>query len=120
MRSKDQHIKHCQYIDRPGMSYSERDHYSKVYGVNRTSILCELPHFDVTQQLPQDLMQVLLEGVFHIHVNEILIYLVDRISFMTLADINRRIMAHPYAYFEEKPAPLRCLDPHGNQSGIIF
>lgn len=120
MRSKDQHIKHCQYIDRLGMSDSERDHYSKVYGVNRTSILCDLPHFDVTQQLPQDLMHVLLEGVFHIHVNEILIYLVDRISFMTLADINRRIMAHPYAYFEEKPGPLRSLDPHGNQSGIML
>ena len=118
MRSKDQHIKHCQYIDLPGMSYSERDHYSKVYGVNRTSILCELPHLDVTH-LPQDLMHVLLEGVFHIHVNEILIYLVDRISFMTLADINRQIMAHPYAYFE-KPVTLRCLDPHGNQSGILF
>ena len=93
MRSKDQHIKHA-------LSNSEREHNSKVYGVNRTSILCDLPHFDVTQHLPQDLMHILLEGVFH-HVNEILIYLVDRISFMTLADINRRIMAHPYAYFAQ-------------------
>ena len=87
-----------------------------MYGVNRTSILCDLPHSDVTQQLPQDLMQ---EGVFHVHVNEILIYLVDRISFLTLADINRRIMAHPYPYFEEKPGPLRSLDPHGNQSDML-
>ena len=91
------------------MSDSERDYYSKVYSVNRTSILCDLPHFDVTRQLPQDLMHVLLEGVFH---NEILIYLVERISFMTLTDINRRI--NPYVYFEEKPGPLRSLHPHGN------
>ena len=120
MRNKHQHIQHCQCIDQPGISESERDHYSKVYGVNRTSILCELPYFDVTEQLPQDLMHVLLEGVFHVHVNELLKYLVDALSFVTLANINHRIMSHPYAYFEEKPAPLRNLDPHGNQSGTVL
>ena len=119
IRNKDLHKQHCDYLDHPGMSESEKDHYSKVYGVNRTSILCQVPHFNVTEQLPQDLMHVLLEGVFHIHVNELLKYLVDTLSFMTLAEINHRIMSHPYAYFEEKPAPLRNLDPHGNQSGII-
>ena len=118
MRNKHHHTKHCQCIDQPGISDSERDHYSKVYGVNRTSILCELPNFDVTEQLPQDLMHVLLEGVFPIHVNQLLKYLVDAISFVTLDKINCRIMSHPYAYFEEKPAHLRSLDPHGNQSGI--
>lgn len=120
IRNKDLHKQHCDYLDHPGMSESEKDHYSKVYGVNRTSILCEVPHFNVTEQLPQDLMHVLLEGVFHIHVNELLKYLVDTLSFMTLAEINHRIMSHPYAYFEEKPAPLRNLDPHGNQSGICM
>ena len=88
-----------------------------MYGVNHTSILCELPNFDVTEQLPQDLMHVLFEGVFHVHVREILMYLIERLSIVTLVDINSRIAAHPYAYFEEKPAPLTSLDPHGNQSG---
>ena len=119
MRSKSQHIKHCHYIERPGMSESERDHYSKVYGVNR-SILCDLPQFDVTQQLPQDLMHVLLEGVFHVHVHELLKYLVEAISYTTLANINSRIATHPYAYFEEKPAPLKSLDPYGSQSGKLM
>ena len=85
------------------MSESERDHY-KVYGVNHTSILYEVPHFNVTEQLPQDLTHVQLEGAFDIHVNELFKYLV---SFMTLAEINHQIMSHPYyAYFEEKPAPF--------------
>lgn len=62
-RNIHQHIQHCAYIDQPGISKAERQHYSKVYGVNRRSILCDLPSFNVTQQLPQDLMHVLFEGV---------------------------------------------------------
>ena len=69
------------------------------------------------QQLPQDLMHVLLEGVFRVHVNELLKYLVEAISYTTLANINHRIMTYPYAYFEEKSGPLKNLDPYGSQSG---
>ena len=51
---------------------------------------------------------------------ELLKYLVEGLSFMrmTLADINSRILSYPYAYFEEKPAPLTTFDTHGSQSGI--
>lgn len=48
IRTKQGHIEQCEYIDQPGISDSERVHYSKVYGINRTSILCDLPDFDVT------------------------------------------------------------------------
>ena len=41
MRNKDQHKQHCNYLDHLAMS--ERDHYFKVYGVNRTSIVNEVP-----------------------------------------------------------------------------
>ena len=44
----------------------------------------------------------------------------DALSFVTLADINHHIISHPYAYFEEKLAPLRNLDPYGNQSGTVL
>lgn len=64
MRRKEQHIKHCEYIVMPGISSSERSHYSKVYGINRLTVLLKLPDFDVAQQLPQDIMHVLLEGIF--------------------------------------------------------
>ena len=42
MRTKQDHVKHCEYITRPGTSNFERLHFSKVYGVNRASILMEL------------------------------------------------------------------------------
>ena len=45
MRSKSQHIKHCHYIEGQEISQSERKHYSKAYGVNRRSILCDLSQF---------------------------------------------------------------------------
>jgi len=55
-------------------------HYSKVYGINRTSILFNLPDFDLTQQLPQDLMQVLLEGIFPLRMEQLLDYVVQILS----------------------------------------
>ena len=35
------------------------------YGLTTRSSLCQLPTFDVTQQLPQDIMQNLLNSIFH-------------------------------------------------------
>lgn len=120
MRTKQGHIEQCEYIDQPGISDSEPVHYSKVYGINRTSILCDLPDFDVTQQLPQDLMHVLLEGIFPPHMEQLLDYVVQTLSVVTLADINSRLMTFPYVYFEEKPAPLNGLELEGSQSGSSF
>jgi len=80
LRTKQRHIEQCGYIDRPGISNSERVHYSKVYGINRTSILFDLPDFDLTQQLPQDLMRVLLEGIFPVHMEQLLYYVVQILS----------------------------------------
>lgn len=54
---------HCARIEDPTSSKSERDHYSLCYGVNRESKLALLEPFDVTKQLPQDVMHVLLEGI---------------------------------------------------------
>ena len=77
MRTKQDHVKHCEYITRPGTSNSERLHFSKVYSVNRASILMELADFDITRQLPRDLMHVLLEGVFPYHMKQLLRYVID-------------------------------------------
>lgn len=62
MRSKDEHARHCAYTDRRDTRDAEKEHYSKVYGINYTSALCDIPYFDVTQQLSQDVMHLLLEG----------------------------------------------------------
>ena len=117
MRTKEEHIKQCGYIERPGISASERCHYSKVYGVNRSSILLQLPH---TQQLPQDIMHVLLEGIFPLHVEQLFDYIINVASLLSLDQINSRLLAFPYAYFNEKPSPIHRLCIKGTQSGKKF
>lgn len=78
----------------------------------------ELAEFDVTQQLPQDLMHVILEGIFPMHIQQLLEYIVDVSAHMTLAQINSRIAAYPYAYFNDKPSPITGFNVQGTQSGI--
>ena len=77
LRTLQLHLTQCSYVERPGISSEEKQHFSKVYGVNRKSILCDLPDFDITTQLPQDIMHVLFEGLFHLQVRLFLNYLID-------------------------------------------
>ena len=89
-----------------------------MYGINRSASIIELPDFDVTQQLPQDIMHVLLEGIFPLHMEQLLEYVVEIAGLMTLDEINSRIAAFSYVYFNEKPASLSGFNLQGTQSGI--
>ena len=115
LRTKEEYNKRCE--SRDSISEAEKTHYSKVYGINQKSILNELPGFDVTQQLPQDLMHVLLEGIFPLHLEQFLHYVIEDAGLMTLGQINSRIAEFPYAYFSDKPGPLSGFDPQGTQTG---
>lgn len=117
LRTRQEHAKHSDLISHPDLSDSEKQHYSKVYGINRVSVVTQLEYFDVTNQLPQDLMHVLLEGVFPLHMEQFLKYIVEDMGILTLDQINSRIASYPYAYFDEKPSQLHGYDLKGNQSG---
>ena len=73
----------------------------------------------MTRQLPQDLMHALLEGIFPLHLQQLLQYILQVSCSMTLQQVNSRIAALPYAYFNEKPGPLNKLDLQGTQTGIL-
>ena len=77
LRNKNVHLQQCRFIERPGIREDEKQHYSKVYGVNRMSILCDLPYFDVTAQLPQDVMHLLFEGLYHFQIKVFLNYILN-------------------------------------------
>ena len=62
-------------------------------------------------------MHVLLEGVFPLHMEQLLKYIVEDIAILTLTQINSRIKAFPFAYFNDKPSPLKGLSLEGTQSG---
>ena len=65
-------------------------------------------------------MHVLLEGIFPLHMEQLLDYVVQTLSVVTLADINSRLMTFQYAYFEEKPAPLNSLELEGRAAFVLL
>ena len=78
--------------------------------------------FDVTKQLPEDIMHIFLEGVCMLHTTVLLHYLIYEEGLITLDEFNRKVKSYPYKYFETKPAPVsvhavRDYDLSGNQSG---
>lgn len=48
-------------IENAGSKYL-REYFSKEYGINNRAKIIEAPHFDVTKQLPQDIMHIFLEA----------------------------------------------------------
>lgn len=86
------------------------------YGLTTRSSLCQLPTFDVTQQLPQDIMHTLLEGVVQYEVRLVLLHYIQS-SQTSLSEINGAILSHEYGYSEisDKPIPLRDTVFHGDE-----
>ena len=55
LRDKDMHDYHLQQMEENPELHT---HFSKEYGVTKRSVLLDAPYFDVTEQLPQDLMHI--------------------------------------------------------------
>lgn len=88
--------------------------------INHTSALCDVPYFDVTQQLPQDVVHLLLEGIIPNNIGLLLTHVIQSQKIITLAEINARIKSYPYAYFESRPSELTAtkFDTGGHQTGL--
>ena len=106
LRNAALHSQHCNYIERTGITSSEKTHFSTTYGVNRRSDLAELDGFDVTDQLPQDIMHLFLEGVCVLHTASLLKHLIYEEELFTLDSFNAKMKSYKYLYFETKPTPL--------------
>lgn len=94
---------HCSLLHGP---LQQED--STTYGVTDKSILNDVSSFDLINQLPQDIMHVLLEGVVP-HELQLMLYdfLIVRKLF-TLETLNERICSFCYSTNEahDKPTPL--------------
>ena len=122
LRNKELHEIQCGYVERNGIRASERLHFSSTYGINRRSLLSKCEMFDVTQQLPEDIMHVFLEGMCVLHTAILLHYLIFDEELITVDEFNGKINSYPYLYFETKPTPLSAqaikdYDLSGKQSG---
>ena len=78
------------------------------YGINFRSSLCDSHNFDISLQLPQDIMHTLLEGTVQYELRHLLKHYIDAGDF-TLNQLNAAIANQEYGYSEvsDKPGPLK-------------
>ena len=106
LRNQNLHNKHCEYVERKNIEKSEKRYFSTTFGVNRKSALAKFDGFDITDQLPQDIMHLFLEGVCVLHTAVLLKYLIYEEKLLTLDVFNLKVKTYKYLYFETKPTSL--------------
>ncbi|XP_031549388.1 uncharacterized protein LOC116286933 [Actinia tenebrosa] len=105
LRTKEDHEEHLNKIENAPSKYL-KEYYSKHFGINRRTNLINVPHFDVCEQLPQDVMHLFLEGILSYHLKYLFHHYITEISAFTLLDLNREIKHFPLGYGEEKDRPV--------------
>ena len=114
-RSLKTHLQQCDKIHNAPQAL--KDHYRTAYGINRKSILCEVPYFDMFHQTPPDVMHVLLEGVIPLTLQALIKHYLNSKQ-TSLSTINNNIKNFLYGYMEasDKPNFIRDSDLHGSGS----
>ena len=79
-------------------------HYSTNYGINRKSILEDVPGFFVTNCIPHDIMHDLFEGVVPHELKPFLIYATQQKHYFTINDPNNRIRR--FDFIHDKPTEI--------------
>ena len=98
-RRLEQHLRHCALVATGDPSFSME------YGVNRLSILNEVPQFNLCVCIPHDIMHVLLEGVLPHHCKTLLHYYIIDQRLFTVKHLNEQIKEFKYGYSEKTNAP---------------
>jgi len=84
LRTPELHWHQCQLL-----SGSNEMSNSKLLGINRTSILEEVPEYSVVTGLPHDIMHDLFEGFVHYELKLFLGYCVRQQKYVTIKDLNQ-------------------------------
>ena len=77
---------------------------SVTYGVNNYSPLNHIDNFHVVDQLPQDIMHVLFEGVVPYELRHMLVHFVKE-KYFTVAELNERILSFCYSTHDAGDIP---------------
>ena len=85
LRTVETHFEQCLKLSGP-----LKDHYSTSFGINRLSILEEIPYFSVINGLPHDILHDLYEGVMPYHLKILLCHCVQE-KYFNIDKLNERI-----------------------------
>ena len=115
LRTPSAHEYHCSLLTGP---LAETD--SVTYGVNCSSTLNDLAHFHVANnQLPQDVMHILLEGVLPYTLKLMLQSFIFSKKYLTLDFLNDRITCFNFSRAEAKDKPCPLIARHFQPEGKI-
>lgn len=103
LRNEELHEYHLRQMQE---NPSLHQHYSKEYGVVARSALMDAPYFNVTQQMPLDIMHVILEGALSRALYFVLKWFLDN-SIFTLDELNHFVQNFNYGYSEMKDKPVK-------------
>ena len=98
LRTADSHFEQCALLTGPLSALN-----STSYGINRLSILEEIPGFSVTCGLPHDIMHDLFEGVIPYQMKLLLCHCVGK-KYFTIEELNVRIAA--FDFLDNKPSEI--------------
>ena len=102
-RNLAQYQQHCKDIETAPTEIMKKD-LQITYGIIEKSVLSELSHFDITKQLPQDIMHILLEGSVQYEARLILQHFFNS-GIITLQQLNTAFCELSLGYHDEKNRP---------------
>jgi hypothetical protein len=117
LRSREMHLE--RYTELSQMSKQARQYWSKLWGINDSSILLKIDGFDLMSGLVQDPMHVLLEGVVPHELSQLLYRFIYVQSLFTLKWLNTAISGFCYSYLHTKARPEPIEKKHIDGTGSI-
>jgi hypothetical protein len=115
LRNKTLHKEHVQEL----LESDKPSDISKLYGINRDSVLNSLEYFHVTTGTPPDIMHDGLEGYLPTEIKHLLnqICFVDKI--IPLSTVNSKIQQFDYGYSEKTKIPSEIKEVHLSKNGRL-
>ena len=114
-RNKELYEQNCSEI-KNAETRKNRQELETEYGINKRSYLNNFKEFDVTEQLPQDIMHTLLEGTVQYELRLLLLHYITSQEF-TFSQLNDSIRSFyfPYSEVGDKFGPLSETVFYGNE-----
>ena len=115
LRNLPPYLRQCNDIE-TAPTKAAKENLQTTYGLTERTMLCNLPYFDITKQLPQDIMHVLLEGSVQYELRYILEQFFND-GQITLRQLNSLFDNLNLGYLEEsnRPQPLKETIFDGNE-----
>jgi hypothetical protein len=106
LRTMPSHEDHLRTIMDPALNGGNRNFWKQRFGINERSPLLDIPGFDVTKCMVQDIMHVMSEGVVEVALRQFIKYCTTNELF-SIRTLNTRIANFDYMHLvKDKPSPI--------------